>query len=172
MKRSIAVFVLAATMLVSVNSFAQKAYKFGHIDSNQLLSTMPERESVKSKLEAFAKQLENQLAAMQTELESKYQQYMSEAETLSPLIRQTKEQELTEMQQRIQMFQQNAQQELGAKESELFQPVIDKARKAISEVANENGFTYVFDIGSGAVLHFSDDSQDILPLVKAKLGIQ
>ena len=90
MKRSIAVFVLAATMLVSVNSFAQKAYKFGHIDSNQLLSTMPERESVKSKLEAFAKQLENQLAAMQTELESKYQQYMSEAETLSPLIRQTK----------------------------------------------------------------------------------
>ncbi len=172
MKKLFYMAVLAVITLTSASVSAQTAYKFGHIDSNQLLSLMPEREKVKTELETFAKQLEGQLTTMQGEFERKYNEYIEQAETMSPLIRQTKEQELGEMQQRIQMFQQNAQQELSAKEAELFQPVVDKARNAIKTVADENGYTYVFDLSTGALIHVSADSDDLLPLVKAKLGIQ
>ncbi len=57
------------------------------------------------------------------------------------------------------------------KQAEVMQPIIEKAQNAIKEVAKANGFTYVYDIASGVLLYFSDDSEDILPLVKQKLGI-
>lgn len=171
MKKILTIAILLVATLMSSNTFAQKQYKFGHVDSNQLLSIMPEREKAKVDLEKYAKQLESTLTAMQSEFERKYQSYVESADSLSPLIRQTKEGELGEMQQRIQTFQQTAQQDLGQKENELLQPIITKARAAISEVAEEGGYTYVFDMGTGVILHHSADSEDILPLVKAKLGI-
>ena len=76
------------------------------------------------------------------------------------------------MQQRIQGFQQTAQQDLQQKEAELFQPIMDKAQSAIEAVAKANGFTHVFDLGAGGVLYFSEQSIDILPLVKKELGIE
>ncbi len=172
MKKIVILAALILTVAFTSDLAAQKQYKFGHIDSNQLLSQMPQREKAKVELEKYAKQLESTLSGMQTEFERKYQEYVSTADSLSNLIRQTKESELGEMQQRIQTFQQTAQQDLAQKENELLQPIIQKARTAISEVADENNFTYVFDVGTGVILHFSDDSIDILPMVKAKLGIQ
>ncbi|MCD6355563.1 MAG: OmpH family outer membrane protein, partial [Prolixibacteraceae bacterium] len=58
------------------------------------------------------------------------------------------------------------------KQSELLQPVFDKAEKAIAEVAKEKGLIYVFDIGPKVVLYKSNQSIDIMPMVKAKLGIK
>ncbi|MBI9066401.1 MAG: OmpH family outer membrane protein [Salinivirgaceae bacterium] len=171
MKRILTLALIVFALVFSNSTNAQNKYKFGHIDSNQLLSIMPERVAAKKQLENLAKQLEDNLTSMQAEFEKKYTEYVAKADSLSPLIRQTKEAELGEMQQRVQAFQQNAQKELSNKESELLQPIIEKAKDAISLVADEQGFTYVFDIGTGVVLYFSDDSIDILPLVKTKLGI-
>lgn len=172
--KKVLIYVLSVvSLLVLTNlSFAQTKLKFGHVDSNALLQMMPERLNAQKALETHAKQLEETLGMMKTEFEKKYTEYVSTADSLSPLIRQTKEAELGELQQRIQAFQQKAQQELVQKENELLKPIVEKARKAIEEVGTENGYLYVFDIGSGAILHHSSDSQDILPLVKAKLGIK
>jgi outer membrane protein len=172
MKKTLFIAILLVVTLMGSSAFAQKQMKFGHIDSNQLLSIMPEREKAKVDLEKYAKQLETTLTAMQTEFEKKYQDYIATADSLSPLLRQTKEGELGEMQQRIQKFQQTAQQDLGEKENTLLQPIIAKARDAINLVSEEGGYLYVFDIGAGVVLYHSADSEDILPLVKVKLGIQ
>lgn len=163
--------VMFAAFAISNTAMAQKTYKFGHIDSNELLSIMPERETAKKTLETHAQQLEETLTVMQAEFEKKYNEYVTKADSLSPLIRQTKEAELGEIQQRIQAFQQQAQQDLSQKENELLAPIIEKARVAISEVATENGYIYVFDTGTGMILHHSEDSENILPLVKVKLGI-
>ncbi len=172
MKKLAVIAIVVLSIVFSSNSFAQKQYKFGHIDSNQLLSIMPEREKAKVELENHAKQLEKTLTGMQSELERKYQEYITSADSLSKLIKQTKEAELSEMQQRMQSFQQNAQKELSEKENELLQPIILKAKNAITAVAEERGYIYVFDMGTGSLLYFSEDSEDLLPFVKTKLGIQ
>ncbi len=57
------------------------------------------------------------------------------------------------------------------KEQELLTPLINKAREAINEVAKENGYKYIFDSSLGVIL-FTDDTDDILPLVKKKLNIK
>ena len=163
---------LVIILAFSLSGFSQSKLKFGHLNSNDLFALMPEKEAAQKTLQEYSKQLEDQLVAMQDELEKKYNDYTANSATLSDMIKKTKEEELTSMQQRIQTFQQSAQTELQKKESELLQPIIEKAKKAIEEVSKENGYTYVFDTGTGTLLYWPKDSDDILPLVKTKLGIK
>ena len=144
----------------------------GHINSQELLQAMPESDSAQVKLEKAAKELQSQLESMQVELNNKYQDYISKKDTYSDLIRQTKETELNQMNQRIQQFQSTAEQDLQKQRTDIFKPILDKANKAIAEVAKENGFTYVLDLSAGTVIYHSDTSVDILLLVKQKLGLK
>lgn len=165
------IVLVMALLLSGANVFAQN-YKFGHINANELFALMPERDSAQQILQNFGKELESQLEIMRVELNNKYNDYLNEQENLTNLIKQTKEQELNDLNQRIQGFETTAQQELQRKEAELFQPIYEKANNAIQEVAKENGFTYIFDLATRTVLYFSEDSENILPLVKKKLGIE
>ena len=171
MKNYLRLSIIVVFLLIGTTSFAQNL-KFGHINSQELLSMMPERDSAQLVLENYAQQLEDQLETMQVEYNNKVQQYLANQENFTDLIKQTKEQELTDMNERITGFQNTAQQTIQQKEAQLIQPIIDKAEKAIKEVAEEQGFTYIFDLARGSILYFSDASQDILPLVKAKLNIE
>jgi len=166
--------ILFVTVLVTVSStFAQKTdYKFGHINSNELLSVMPERDSARIELQSYSQMLQQEMEAMQVEYQNKVNTYLEKQETYSDLVKQSKETELQEMQRRVQEFQATAQQDYQQKEAEIFQPIMDKAQAAIEKVAKANGFTYVFDLGAGGVLYFSEKSIDILPLVKKELGIE
>ena len=166
--------ILFVTVLVTVSSaFAQKTdYKFGHINSSELLSVMPERDSARIALQSYSQMLQQEIEAMQVEYQSKVNTYLEKQETYSDLVRQSKETEIQEMQRRVQEFQTTAQQDYQQKEAELFQPIMDKAQAAIEKAGKDNGFLYVFDIGAGGVVYFSEKSIDILPLVKKELGIE
>ena len=159
-------------VIISLSSFGQEKQKFGHINSNDLLQAMPENKQAQDALQQHSKELENQLMAMQAELEQKYNDYLAKKDSLSTLIQQTKEAELNDLNTRIQSFQQTAQQDLQAKQTELLKPIIEKARNTIREVAKEKGYTYVFDTSTGALVFWPEESDDLLPLVKSKLGIQ
>jgi outer membrane protein len=151
---------------------AQSNLKVAHINTQDLLAAMPESDSAQAKLQKKAKELQDQLEQMQVEFNKKYQEYNQKASTYSDIIKQTKETELQEMNQRIQQFQQNAEQSMQKERSDTFKPVLDKANNAISDVAKENKITYVLDASTGILLFKSDDSIDLLPLVKKKLGLK
>lgn len=162
--------ITACTLLTVGNLNAQSKVKFGHINSQELLASMPEKDAADNKLETHAKQLEQQLQAMAKELEAKIQDYRANAANMSDIIAQTKEEEIQNLEQRIQGFQQNAQQSLAKKEAELYQPILDKAKQAIEDVSKEGGFQYVFDTSAGSLL-YQPEGDNILPLVQKKLGI-
>ena len=161
------------SLMVFVASFgyAQANAKFGYIDSNEIISLMPETDSLQQELKGYADFLDQQMNTMAVEYQTKVQDYQDNIETMSDLIRQTKEKEITDLQARIQQFQASADQDLGAKQAELFNPLIDKVKNAINDVGKENGYTYIFDTGTGALV-FYENGDNILPLVKAKLGIK
>ena len=150
---------------------AQKTAKLGHINSNELMQIMPGRDSAQSVLEKEVSDLEQTLKSMQEELEKRYNEYQAGQAGWSDLIKQTKQSELQDMSARIEQFQKNAQQQLQTREAEVLKPIIDRAKKAIEDVAKENGYTYIFDAGVGTLL-YSQDSDDIMPMVKKKLGLK
>jgi len=172
MKRLIGLVALVVIFMFGQNATAQN-FKFGHINSDELFAIMPERDTIISQMEALRTELQNTLEIMQVEYNNKLNDYTNEAEKLSDLVRQTKEEELMGLSQRITNFQQNADSQLQTKQMELMQPVIQKAEKAIKDVARENGFTYIFDLSRGPIIYFDETkSEDILEKVKAKLGIE
>ena len=164
--------VIIVIALAGQSAMAQN-FKFGHINSDELIQTMPEYDSATVKLEKFRKELVNALELMSVELNTKNDTYQKESKLLSDIVKQTKEQELIDMNKRIQDFQTNAQTQLQSKQTEVFQPIYAKVDKAIKEVGKENGFLYVFDVAKGALLYFDEaKSINILPLVKTKLGLK
>ena len=159
---------LTLISLLTLNSIAQN--KFGYIDSQELLMLMPERKTAEAEVQEFAKSLEAQLASMTSELQASYEEYQAKESTYTNLVKQDKVAEITGLEQRIQTFQQNAQQSLQTKEQELLEPILSKARKAIKDVANEGDFTYIFDKSQGSIL-YAKDSENVLSLVKKKLNL-
>jgi outer membrane protein len=170
MKKVINLFLVSAMMFASIPANSQDL-KFGHINSQELLTAMPESDSAQATIEKLAGDYENQLEEMRVELNKKYDGYLTNRDSYTELIRQTKEADIQEMQQRIQQFEQMAQQDLQQQQQTLIQPVLEKANNAIKEVAEENGFVYIFDISRGNPVFYSDKSIDILSLVRTKLGL-
>ncbi|MCR5192847.1 MAG: OmpH family outer membrane protein [Bacteroidales bacterium] len=170
MKKSL-ILLFAAVFAFGTSAMAQKTIKLGHVNSSELMQIMPGKDSAQAAFEAEVKILEGELTAMQEELQKKYTDYQERKSQMTELIRSTKEQELNDLNQRITVYQQNAQQKLQEKEKELLQPIIDRAKQAISDVAKENGYTYIFDSSAGTLL-YQQDSDDIFSLVKKKLGLK
>ena len=162
---------LVAMLAFGGNAMAQKTIKLGHINSNDLMQIMPGRDSAQAALQKEVEELQAEMEAMKKEYENKVNDYMAKRDQLSELIRKSKESDLQAMGARIEEFQANAQKLLEERQEALLKPIIDRAKKAIEEVGKENGYTYIFDAGVGAVL-YSQDSDDIMPLVKKKLGLK
>lgn len=169
--KTIKIICMTATLALATAVNAQDL-KFAHVDTQKLLTDYPEKIAAETQLQDEAKKLQDQLKAMNTDLQQKYDEYMSKRDSLPDLIRATKEKEIQDADQRIQSYQQMAQQSLAQKEQQLLAPIIEKVQKVINEVGAENNFIYIFDISSQVILYHSEQSIDATPLIKAKLGMK
>lgn len=163
MKKIILAILLIAPLTLS-------AQKFGHVNTQELFSQMPEVAQIRLKMDTIQGQYEAQLASMNEELQKKAQDYQAQAATMADAVKQIREQELQEMQQRIQLFYQTAEQDIQKKQQELLTPVHERMAKAIKAVGEREGYTYIFD--SAAMVHIGADAIDATPAVKKELGIK
>ena len=169
MKNTIKVFVLVALTLAAMSVSAQ--VKLGHIETQKLIQAMPEWTAAQKTFEEEQKKVNTELNSLREQFQTKLAEYSEKMKTYSEAMRATTEEELQGLQQRIQRFQETAMAQLEKTQNDLMQPVMEKALNAIKEVGKENGFTYIFDMNAG-VLYGAENSQDVLPLVKKKLGLQ
>lgn len=145
--------------------------KFGHINSTMLLQYMPETKMADSTLEKFGRQLETQLKSMTGEYQSNINDYRSQAASMAEPVKAAKEKEIADLGDRISEFQETAQESIQQKKEELYTPIIKKAEDAIKSVAKEKTYSYIFDTSAGIVL-YAIESDDVMPLVKSKLGLK
>ncbi len=160
MKKIILLLACSVAFLTSVNA---QTLKIGHINSQELLGLMPEVKKADADLKAYAKSFEDQLETMSKE-------YQAQEKTMTDAVKEVKQKEITDLGGRIESTQKSAEEKVVAKKQELFKPILDKAEKAIKDVAKEKAIDYVFDVSTGSVL-VTRDADNMLPAVKAKLGI-
>ncbi len=173
MKNCFKVLIVASIIALPSLSFAQKSVKFGHVNSQDILQAMPERDSAEIQMQKFGKELQDTYEGINVELNTKYQKFLQEEKTLTDLVKKTRQEEIQSYQDRLKLFGENAQQEIQKKQAELMQPITEKVKKAIGDVGKENGFIYVFEMAPGSsILYNSPESIDITSLVKAKLAIK
>ncbi len=164
---------LAAGLLTTITSFAigETGMKLGYVNSQELLSVMPEMTKADADLKTYAKQYQDQLETMGKEFEKKGGDYQSTEKTMSDAVKTVKQKELQDLEGRIREFQQSSQEKISKKKEDLYKPILEKADKAIKDVAKEKGYDYVFDASGGSLL-YAKETDNLLPLVKTKLGIK
>lgn len=159
-------FVVSVALLMGVASFAQK---IGHLDRTALIQSMPEATEVEKKLAGIQQEYKTAYQAMEAEYNTMVQEAQANQKVWPQAILESKIKAIQDKEQQIAQFEQTAADDLQKQQQALYQPIIDKAGKAIEDVAKENGYTYVIDSGLGVLLYIGGD--DLLPLAKAKLGI-
>ncbi len=160
---STAVFLLFA---FTTTGLAQQ--KIAHIDSDAIVTLMPEYNQAKSNVETLSNVLKKDLEAQQKNIQNFVAAVKKDEPNLSPIQLQAKEQELAKMQQDLQIAAQKADIKLSEKEQELTKPIYDKFSATLEKVAQANGFAYILDI---KLALYSKGGIDATELVKAELGL-
>ncbi len=160
---------LCLCLLLSMSIHAQK---FGFVNTQELIQSLPEVKEANSNIEAYQTQLQKKGQEMLQSFQNKYQDLerkQAQGE-ISPVQLETEAQKLKEEENKILEFEQSSQQKILEKSETLLSPIRDKIQNAIDAVADENGFDYIFDYSTGFIL-YGDESADVGNLVKAKLGM-
>jgi len=160
---------LAAILAVGLN-FTAQAQEVAHINVSELIPLMPESKAAKDELTKLQEKYKKEIETMQKDYQTKGQKYQAEAATAGDAVNETRMKEMQDMENRINLFMQNAQQELGKKEMDLTQPILTKAQQAIHKVARAKGYKFVLDstIGGGVIMA---DGPNLLADVKKELKI-
>ena len=161
--------LLVSILFLSLTAVQAQA-KVAHINTQELVKAMPEtkqmEEEVKKVAQAYDTDYKNQTNALQAKLKK----YDAEAATQTDSENARRAAEVQELQKKLQLYAQTAQQELQKKQFDLYKPIEEKAQNAIKEVAASKGFQYVLDSSPGkGLLVFT--GEDLMAAVKAKLGI-
>lgn len=141
-----------------------------HYNQIDILESLPERDSLEQVLQKYQMKLEQSYQKMVQEYEKKLSEFQNEADDRPEAITEIMQNEIAEMQQRIQAFPQTAQQDIMKRQETIFLPLQSKVMEAVKAVATAKGVKYVFDISQGNPIVI-DESLDITNDIKAKLGM-
>jgi len=158
--------IVAATMMCTA-AFAQK---FAHVNFTELYQLMPEADKARATMAASQKEASETYQSMAEEFQTKYNSYQQKVANMTEATRAAKEKELTEIQQRIQEFEQSVQQELSQQQQQLMAPIYQKAQETVNNIAKKGGYMYVFDV-SQLLYVDATQSKDITKEARKALGI-
>lgn len=154
-------------MLMLLAPMAMMAQKFGKVNTQTIMQSMPEVSKANGELEAQQKQYANDLQAMQNELQRKSEEFQKNQSTMNATKQKETETELQNMYNKIQQTYQDNQKALQDKSNELMQPILTKVRNAINAVGQAGGYTYIFE--EGAAIFTGANVKDVTSEVQAKL---
>ena len=162
-----------ALLLLLIAPMSVFAQKFGHINSQEILSVMPEYKKAQTDISTMEQQYKDEIQRAMDDLNKKYAAFQEEQANLPQNIKDRRMKELQELQENGMQFQQDASQQLQQSWMEMLQPIAQKIDDAIKAVGQEGGYTYIFDLNTTNIPYVSETlSTDVTAAVKAKLGIK
>ncbi len=159
--------ILMLMLFAPVATFAQK---FGHINSQTVIESLPEYVKARAEVEGQAKAYDNDLQAMQKEIQAKAEAYDKSSATMNETKRKETEAELQGLYQKFQQAQQDNSQALQKLQQEKMQPIITKLQNAIKSVGKAGGYVYIMDVTSGVPYISETLSTDVTNAVKAEMN--
>ncbi len=159
------ILAVAIVCFGSLSSYAQLGgQKFAYVDSDYLLSNIPEYADAQEELNALSTQWENEIKGVYDKVSEMYRKYQTEMVLLSEDQKHAREQEIINKEQEaknLQMQYFGSDGQIFQKRTELVQPIQEKIYTAISEVAQTKGYSFVFDLASGTSVLWASEKADI-----------
>lgn len=161
------------TVLAAFSLQAQTTLKIGYADVEYIFSQMPESKTIEAELQALQTQLKKGIDTQIANFQKKVAEYQQFGANVPEAVRQNTEREIRQIQENIEKMQQDAQNEMQRKQTQLMEPIYQRVGKAIEDVAKENGFSLILNnqISGLDVILYGDEKLDISDLVLKKLGV-
>lgn len=156
-----AVIILCGTMGAHAQIGGQK---FAYVDSDYILSNIPEYADAQEELNALSTKWENEIKAIYDQVSSMYRKYQTEMVLLSEDQKHAREQEIINKEQEaknLQMQYFGSEGQIYQKQTELIQPIQEKIYTAVTEVAQTKGYSFIFDLASGTSILYASDKADV-----------
>lgn len=163
LKKLLIAFIALAPVAITAQNL-----KIGYINPQEVFAAMPELSDIETQLSNKQEEINKNGQALIDEYNKKLEEFENNPAT-SESVQQDQIKQLTQLQERLQVYQQNSQQEFTRLQQQLLEPVNKKIHDAIQAVGAEHNFTYILD--SAAIMYVSPTAEDITQLVKTKLGI-
>jgi len=167
-------YILGLVVCLLISAGSINAQKFGYVDSNAILESMPKVKEAESNLDALNKQLQAKGQKMMEDFQAKYEELQRKVQAgeITPKDQDAQSAALEEQRGKIVQFDQDMQNQMQQKRDTLLAPILAEVRNAITSVAKDNGYTYVFDGSPGiGVLLYADETTNLTAQVRAKLGL-
>lgn len=162
--------IIAFVVLAAAKGNTTKS-KIGYINTTQLWQSMPEKALADTSLVQMKREFLGYLQQKQQQFENGVVTYKRDSSSMNALIKKEKVDGLLKEQETLKKFPEQADAELNKKKEELYAPIRVKMQKAIDEVAAENNYDYITDVSFGHIIYAKNTEDNILPLVKKKLGL-
>ena len=158
--------------LAAVPVAAQSTPKLAYIDSRAILAQAPGRAEAEAQFQKEMQTYQTQVQRMGDSLNTLVAAYTKAEVTLSPAAKETRQKAIRDREaaynERTQQMQQRAQQRQG----ELLGPIMEQINKAITDVRNADGYTFIFDVGAqGGVVVAADTTLNVTDKVVARLKV-
>ncbi len=148
--------------------------KIGYVDSKTIMDRLPEAQDAQKQLDGYVAQWQGEITKMQNDWQKKFEEYDKKKLIMSDQTKAEFERDLMQLEKRVteyrnQKFGPNG--EMFQKQRELLKPVHDRIFKAIQDVAQEDGYDYVFDKSGDILLLYTNDKYDLTAKVLEKLHV-
>ncbi|MBB6370934.1 OmpH family outer membrane protein [Chryseobacterium shigense] len=161
--------VLFAVVVMVVSVSMAKAQKLATVDLMGVLNAMPEKKKADTDIKTFLDAKQAEIKKKADAGQAKLKQYTEEAPKKTADENKARETELQKLQEEIAQMQDKAQKDLQAKQDVAFGPIEKKLNDAIEKVAKANGYEFIMDANSAALVYKS--GADATAAVKKELGI-
>ena len=164
---------VAVVLLLTVATFSVKAQKFAYVDTEYILSNIPDYKEAQGELDKLSIEWQKQLERQYSEIDKMYKNYQAEQILLTEDMKTKREEEIVKKEKEAKEYQKQkfgVDGELFQKRQELVKPIQDKIYNAISEVANVSGIDIIFDKSSGLTMLYTNAKLNKSDAVLKKLG--
>ncbi len=154
--------------------FANYAQKFAYVDTEYILSLLPDYKSAQKKLNEIAEAWQKEVDGKYEGIDKMYKEYQAEKILLTPDQQKQREDEIINKEKDAKKFQQDKfgyEGELFKKRQELVKPIQDKVFETIQKIAKDDALDFIFDKSSDMTMLFSNAKYDKSDNVLTILGV-
>lgn len=165
--------IVIITLFILLGSSGAFAQKFAYVDTQYILDNIPEYQMAKTQLEEFSKKWQKDIEAKLSEIDKMYRAYQTDAVLLPADIKRQREEEITQKEREVKNLQKKyfgKDGDLFKKRQELIKPIQDKIFNAIQELAEERGYSVIFDRAANASILYANERFDKSDAILSKLG--
>jgi outer membrane protein len=151
-----------------------RAQRFGYIDSQFILSRMPEYKKAQEEIARLTELWEKEILNMSRNIESMYRSLQAEQILLTEEMRKERQDAISQKENELKEYQRKVFGVGGLyflKKEELIKPIQDKIWEAVDKVAKKNNLAILFDKAGELVMVYTDPRFDYTDFVLEELGL-